>query len=289
MIRSMTGFAFRDIDNSTVKASFGLKSYNNRYLELTISLPPPFIRLEPKIREYLSSKIIHGKVDFSMRLRSLELPGNVAVDVEAARNLVAALRSIRDACSLAGEPALADLLHFDGIISFEKQIDEDLIWKLLYPEIEKLFLEFDESRECEGAATLKDIHAQLERISVAVTSVSEKAPIIEETVKTQLRLKFNELLGEGADQSRILAETAVLLVKYSINEEISRLGSHLSTFRRIITSESGAGKKLDFLCQEMNREINTIGSKNILVEVTQSVVAMKDALENIREQLRNIE
>lgn len=96
-------------------------------------------------------------------------------------------------------------------------------------------------------------------------------------------------MGDAVDEGRILTETAALLMKYTVNEEVSRLGAHIASFRRILADEDAAAKKLDFLCQEMNREVNTIGSKNILLPIAEVVVELKDALENVREQLRNIE
>lgn len=289
MIKSMTGFACRDLASPEFQGSIIIKSYNNRYLDLSIILPPGLARLEPRFREYLSSRIIHGKVECAIRLKKLGLPGQVSIDMEAAQALAQALRTMSESCSLSGQPAISDILGFEGIVSFEKHLDEEGAWMLLEPDLEACFTAFDTTRMTEGAATVSDMEKQTARIESALAIVAEQAPRIEETVKSQLRARFEELLGDAMDSQRILAETAVLLVRYSINEELSRLATHIVSFRRILSTEEGVGKKLDFLCQEMNREINTIGSKNILIPVAESVVTMKDALENIREQLRNIE
>jgi uncharacterized protein (TIGR00255 family) len=114
-------------------------------------------------------------------------------------------------------------------------------------------------------------------------------PEIEKTVRAQLSARFKEVLGDAADEGRVLSEIASALMKYSINEEISRLSAHIESFSSIVEREASPGKKLDFLCQEMNREVNTIGSKSMLLAVSRSVVELKDSLENIREQLRNVE
>jgi uncharacterized protein (TIGR00255 family) len=123
----------------------------------------------------------------------------------------------------------------------------------------------------------------------SVKTVSARAPELEISIKENLHTRFKELLGDKIDDNRILAETAVLLMKYTISEELSRLSAHLTEFRLETERNPSPGKKLDFLCQEINREINTIGSKTPLLEVSMAVIEMKNALENIREQLRNVE
>ncbi len=119
--------------------------------------------------------------------------------------------------------------------------------------------------------------------------VAGHAPALERSIADNLRSRFAELLGNAVDENRILAETAVLLMKYTISEELARLRAHLEEFRSEAARNAAPGKKLDFLCQEINREINTIGSKSPILEVSRAVVSMKDALENVREQLRNVE
>jgi uncharacterized protein (TIGR00255 family) len=148
---------------------------------------------------------------------------------------------------------------------------------------------FAAEKEREGRHTEEDITANLEKINSSLKIVESFIPVIENTLKENIKTRFAELLGSQADENRILAETASLLLKYTISEEISRLNSHLKEFRAETAQNNRPGKKLDFLCQELNREINTIGSKSAIIEVTGEVVKMKEALENIREQLRNVE
>ena len=174
-------------------------------------------------------------------------------------------------------------------MSYERDLDEDEVWSAIEPELAACFASYDESRLREGLATRKDIEGQLERIHAGLSTLLASAPEIERTVKTQLRTRFADVVGDAVDEARILTEVASLLMKYTINEELSRLASHLSSFRRILEGEEASAKKLDFLSQEMNREVNTIGSKNILLPIAEVVVELKDSLENIREQLRNIE
>jgi len=289
MIKSMTGFSYREIATPGLKASLGLKSYNNRYLDLTVSLPPYLASLEPRFREYLSSRIVHGKVELWLRVRELDVPVRASADLAAAKAVAAVLRDISEACGLGEPPRLSNLLGFDGVLAYEREIDEDQTWARLEPELASCFAGYEESRRREGAATRADIESQLARVRASVEAVRAQVPEIERTVRSQLQARFKEALGDEVDEARILAETASLLMKYTVNEELSRLGAHIASFGRIMDTEDSPGKKLDFLCQEMNREVNTIGSKSILLPVSQAVVELKDALENIREQLRNIE
>jgi uncharacterized protein (TIGR00255 family) len=148
---------------------------------------------------------------------------------------------------------------------------------------------FEAERNREGRHTEEDILSHIARFEAALERVAFLAPAMEDTIKENLRCRFAELLGDRIDESRVLTETAVLLMKYTISEEISRLGVHLAEFRAETLRNPGPAKKLDFLAQEMNREVNTIGSKTPNAEVSQAVVEMKNILENIREQLRNVE
>jgi len=129
----------------------------------------------------------------------------------------------------------------------------------------------------------------LTKIDAELFAVEALSPRLEEKIKVDLKSRFEELLGSGMDESRVLAETAVILMKYDIHEEIIRARSHLKSFRGTLEEGGAVGKKLDFICQELNREFNTIGAKNLLLEVDGSVVVLKDTVEKIREQLRNVE
>ena len=147
-----------------------------------------------------------------------------------------------------------------------------------------------EDRRREGASTADDISRQIGFLESRVGEIETLAPAMEEQINRSLREKFADLLEGQADESRILSEIAVQLVRFDINEEIVRLKTHFGNFRDVSAhDDEPIGKKLDFLCQEINREINTIGSKSTLVEINQYVVEMKDSLEKVREQLRNVE
>ena len=157
------------------------------------------------------------------------------------------------------------------------------------PLLDKVFNEFNSSRIVEGRKTEQDIRRCAEDIRARVSVIEAKVPEIETKIKTGLRERFRELLGDGVDESRILAETAVQLMRGDINEEIQRMKAHLESLNEAVGSGGPQGKRLDFICQEIGREINTIGSKSMMIDIDQAVIAVKDSLEKIREQIRNVE
>jgi uncharacterized protein (TIGR00255 family) len=289
MIKSMTGFAHRDVSQEGFRGSLEIKSYNNRYLDLSISLPPYLSRLEPRIRSFLSDRIVHGKVEACLRIREFDAPIEAAADIVAAKAVAAVLSQISEACGIDAPPSLSAVIGFEGVIAFDRKVDDESVWARVSPELEACFADYEDSRLREGAATRVDILAHLERVASGLSLVKGQVPEIERTVRTQLSAKFKDVLGDAVDEGRVLAEIASALMKFTISEELSRLSAHIDSFARILETEPASGKKLDFLCQEMNREVNTIGSKSMLLPVSRTVVELKDALENIREQLRNIE
>jgi uncharacterized protein (TIGR00255 family) len=289
MIKSMTGFAHRDIAQEGFRGSLEIKSYNNRYLDLSVSLPPYLSKLEPRLRAFLSERIVHGKVEAYLRLREFDAPVEANADIAAAKSVAGLLARISDACGIDAPLSLGAVIGFEGVVSFERKVDDEGLWARISPELEACFADYEDSRLREGASTRADVEAHLARVSSALGLVKEQVPEIERTVRAQLSAKFKEVLGDAVDEGRVLTEIASALMKYTISEELSRLAAHIDSFARILDTEAAPGKKLDFLCQEMNREVNTIGSKSMLLPVSRAVVELKDALENIREQLRNIE
>jgi uncharacterized protein (TIGR00255 family) len=286
---SMTGFAYREKTGQDLSVSAEIKGYNNRYLEIFINLPPWLSVLETKVREQIASRCGRGKVEVSIRVREQNAPVNISVNANAAKAYYNAINKLADELNLEEKCGLSALLRMENVLEIEKNRDEDRYWKEIEPLLTEAVQAFEKERNREGKHTEEDIFANLEIITASVKSITAFVPVIENTLKENIRTRFTELLGDKVDENRVLAETASLLLKYTISEEISRLNSHLLEFRAEAERNQRPGKKLDFLCQEINREVNTIGSKSTIIEVSAEVVKMKEALENIREQLRNIE
>ena len=286
---SMTGYAYREKTGEDLSLSIEIKGCNSRYLEIYVNLPPWLSMYEAKIREKISSCCGRGKVEVFIRVREYNAPVSISINKNAARAYFNAINDIAMELGIKEEPSLNLLMEMENIIETEKNRDNEHYWR----EIEQLLSEtakvFCYEREREGKNTSDDILSNLEKIELSLKTVSSFVPVIENTLKENIRVRFAELLGSQIDENRVLAETAPLLLKYTISEEISRLASHLCEFRKEAEKNFRPGKKCDFLCQEINREINTIGSKSAIIEVSAEVVNMKEALENIREQLRNIE
>lgn len=286
---SMTGFGHGEHRDSRVQMVLEVRSYNNRYLELSINLPYSIKQLEPRVREYLSSRIQRGKVEFYLSLTELEDSSDVVVDHARVRTYTAALEELRRLAGIRERPSLAHLIGLEGVLKTVSRKDPEALWALVTPLLDKVFNEFNSSRIVEGRKTEQDIRRCAEDIRARVSVIEAKVPEIETKIKTGLRERFRELLGDGVDESRILAETAVQLMRGDINEEIQRMKAHLESLNEAVGSGGPQGKRLDFICQEIGREINTIGSKSMMIDIDQAVIAVKDSLEKIREQIRNVE
>ncbi|MDR1099629.1 MAG: YicC family protein [Treponema sp.] len=288
-MKSMTGYAYREITGKEITLSVEIKGYNSRFLEMSINLPPWLSSLEPRIRDCMGARINRGKIEISVRLREHNAKLSVSVNTEAALAYQRAISLLAGSLKTGEQPGISLILGMEGVLEIEKNRDDERYWKQIEPVLKNAAEDFETERLREGRHTEADILSHIGLIESAVKTAASHAPALEAVIRENLRSRFAELLGNQIDENRVLAETAVLLVKYSISEEISRLASHLCEFRAETKRNPSPGKKLDFLCQEINREINTIGSKTTVLELSRAVVEMKDALENVREQLRNVE
>jgi uncharacterized protein (TIGR00255 family) len=285
----MTGYAFREKHGEGVSLSVEIRSWNSRFLEISVALPPWLSGLERRIRDYIASRNGRGKIEISVRLREHNAPVTVSVNRAAAAAYREAINELAAGLELPGEADLSTLLGMEGVLEIERNRDNERYWQEMEEVLKGAVDDLEEEKIREGRYTEADILLYVGKIGEAVKTVASMAPLLEASIKENLRTRFAEVLEARIDENRVLAETAVLLLKYTISEELSRLSSHLAEFRAETARNPGPGKKLDFLCQEINREINTIGSKTPVLEVSRAVVEMKDALENIREQLRNVE
>lgn len=288
-MKSMTGYGYNEFQNDKVGIVVELKSYNNRYLDMNMNMPPFLSPLEPDLRNYISARIERGKVEFNLRVKEIEENVTILIDRSAASASIEALKELAALAGLEKEISLENIIKMEGVFKKIKTRDLDSYKDIIYSMLEDTFKQYDENRDREAEKTYADIMSKLKVIEETVDKIENSAETLEEDIKNNLRDKFKDLLGNNIDETRIYTETAVMLVRFSINEEIVRLRSHIEGFRKTIDcGDTLVGKKLDFICQELNREINTIGSKSVKIEINQSIVNARDALENIREQVRNI-
>ncbi len=288
-MRSMTAYAIDEGMNERFSVSLEIKSVNNRYLDVACNLPSFLAPLEAELRGVVSEKVSRGRVDLTVRVRELQSEIEVDVDAVNAEKYVTALQRLAGLAGITAELRVEHLLGFEGLFSVEKKRDPEMYKPAVMEALERALQSFLEQAEREGEKTQLDIFTQLERIERHLGVIEEQAPRLQQRIRDQLMLRFTEMLGDGVDEGRVYAETAVQLVKHSINEEIVRMRAHFGGFRSMVAEGGPMGKKLDFLCQELNREINTIGSKSFLYEIAEAVIEIKDAIENMREQLRNVE
>lgn len=290
-MKSMTGYGTAEHKDSSFHISVDIKSYNNRYFDLYIKSPSYLSVLEQKIKKIVSDFVKRGKVELYINILEIIEDFNIILDEKLAKGYANALQGLMDAVELDDKIRLSHLLRMDGIFKTETSRDIESIWKNLEPVIYRALEGFDLSRVNEGKATQENVDYLISLVEKDVLEIEKYVPRIEEKIKETMLKKFTELIENETDidSTRIMSETALLLVKFDINEEIVRMKSHIKHFHEIVAEEDLVGKKLDFVCQELNREINTIGSKNILVELDKLVISVKDSLEKIREQIRNVE
>ena len=288
-MKSMTGYGYAEHRDRQVHLVLELKSYNNRYLDISMSLPPSLSRLEPRVREYLGSRIARGRVELFVRVTDLDEAMEVMIDRKVVENYVRVLSELAETAGIPPEIKIDHLLSLEGVLKTERNPDVEAYWQLLEPHLGALLADFEATRAREGDTTRADIVSNLDVVSRSIATIDGYSAELETQIKNNLKVRFLEMMGDGVDETRIMSETAVMLVKSAIAEEIVRIRSHLDHFREVMGQDQPVGKKLDFICQELGREINTIGSKSAIMEVNQAVIDVKDALEKIREQLRNVE
>ena len=286
---SMTGYGYREYRDDRVELLTEIKSYNNRYLDITVNTPPFLSPLEPVIKDFVRERVTRGRVDVTLRVKELEEDITVHVDDKTVSEYAEALRRIAEAAGLQDEPRISHFLRLEGVLNQVKNRDLEWFEGIVMNQLSSSYEDFAEAKRKEGEATKKDILALVETVEHNLGRIESHARTLDEKIRETLETRFRELVGESMDENRLYQETAVMLVKYGIDEETVRMRSHIVQFRELLDEVTGVGKKLDFVCQELNREINTIGSKSTVSEINRSVVEVKDALEKIREQLRNVE
>lgn len=292
MLRSMTGYGRNEAIIGTKKITVEIKSVNHRFSDYNIKVPRTYGFLEDKVRVKVGEAIARGKVDIYISIESVgEADKVITINKELAENYITALRDLCDTFEIKNDISVNTIIHFNDIFRAEpKRDDEDELWsdvlKVLTPAIDA----FLAMRKREGERIEKDLCARIKYMESLSKKIDEISPKTVDEYKKKLYSKIQELLGEREiDDARILTEVAIFADKVAVNEETVRLSSHYNEFYEIISSGEPAGRKLDFLIQEINREVNTIGSKASDIEIAKLVVTLKGEIEKLREQIQNIE
>ena len=292
MLRSMTGFGRERAAFEEREILVEIRSVNHRFYEFTARTPRAYGYLDEKLKSLLGGKITRGKVEVSVYIYNKEgVNADITVNKEIAHGYLDALRAAAPELEVEDDLKLSDIMRLPDLFTVVKtQENEEQVWEQVKQTAESALEKFVEMREVEGVKMHDDIASRLGFIEQMVKSVEERSPKVNDLYREKLYAKLTELLKDrNIDDSRVLTEAAIFSEKTAVDEETVRLHSHIAQFRTLINSGEPVGRKLDFLVQEMNREVNTTGSKCSDLEITKTVVDLKSEIEKIREQIQNVE
>lgn len=293
MITSMTGFGRGEVSSDGMTLTAEIRSVNSRYLDISIRLPQLIQDKELDLKELIQSKINRGKLNISVRIDQSETgEPEVTFNEQMAKGYKKLLEELRAAAGIHEPISLDTLLTFNGIFVSREQDEEtlELIWELTKKATDEAIAQLNRMRTQEGEQLGKDLEQRITNIDQILEKIAELTKDRAAEAKQKLQERLNALINdELIDPDRLEMEVAMLADRMDITEEIVRLQSHIKFFREALEHSDAVGRRLNFLSQEINREINTIGSKANSSEISQYVVQAKENLEQIREQVQNIE
>ena len=291
MVRSMTGFGRAGAQSAEHRLAVEIRTVNHRFLDVAVRLPREYGALEDRIRRAVARYIERGRVDVTVRIDRLTSPvRSVHVDTNLAHAYYEALKELRRVLRLPGSIDVDMLLDLPDVLRVEQAEDDlDALWALLAPALEEALRQVVAMREAEGAALAQDLGQRAAQVETRVDAIAARAPEVVEAYHRRLESRLAEWGHGGLDPQRVAAEVALMAERSDISEECVRLRSHCRQFRDLLTQGGPVGRRLDFLLQEMHREINTIGAKAGDLAIAGWVVEVKAELEKMREQVQNVE
>ena len=291
MIKSMTGYGKSSLCINSREYQIEIKAVNHKYIDVNIKLPRIISYLEDEVRKYIISKIKRGKIDITITFENYGKDGNnIKINTELAKFYIESLKKLAEEENLSTEINVTEITKMPDVLTIKNDINEDEIKQELLQVLKEATDQLIEMRKKEGAKISVDILNKIDQIEIKTNEIlGLSTGLIEEyVVKLEARIK-DLLKTDELDKARLMQEVVIYADKCSIEEEITRLKSHISQLRNLINIDEPTGKKMDFLIQEMNRETNTIGSKSNNLDITNDVITIKTILEDIREQIQNIE
>ena len=292
MTKSMTGYGRSQQVINGLDITVEIKSVNHRYYEFSCRAPKCYGFLEEKLKAFCQRKIARGKIEVYISVLELETKvSEVILNHPLAESYIKALNELTETYNLKNDIAVSIVARYFDIFTIRKDPDnEEEIWQAIKETADIALTKIIEMREVEGERLKNDINLRCENILKSVEFIEEKSPQTAKEYEEKLTARIKDLLSDAAiDEHRILTEAAIFADKIAVAEETVRLRSHLKQMKDIMESDEAIGRKLDFIVQEINREINTIGSKAQNVEIARVVVNIKAEIEKIREQVQNIE
>lgn len=295
MLLSMTGFGNSSQSSDSASVSVELKAVNNRYLKISMRLPEVAARFESDVEKLVREHIVRGSVQLSFQIRRTGSSDGYAINSDVLQSYVGQLAAVRQSLQQPEEtPSLVELLQLPGVISeagFSGAADAS-IWPMMKTSVSEALKMFHDFRQTEGESMRVDLSHQCETIETQLEEVEKKAPDVVSGYREKLLERVRKAIGDTevpVEDKDVIREVATFADRCDINEEITRLRSHIQQFYAFLNGEKSLGRKLEFVSQEMFREINTIGSKANNVGIAHCVVEMKAAIERIREVLQNVE
>jgi uncharacterized protein (TIGR00255 family) len=293
MIKSMTSFAQETTHTKDQSLTLVIRTYNSRYLDINLRLPGPLSPLEDRIKSYISSRISRGRVEGSIQYSGSgkSRNGTMAINIPLARTYWDKLNELKASLGVPGPVDLNILLGLRDVLAYqEAPSTEESLWQSIHRPLAQVMDGVDKMRSAEGRHLSRDLMSRIRTIEKAAGIISKKVPQVVRAYHLRLQKRVKELAGETKiDPQRLAQEVAILADRSDISEELVRLESHLKQLKTLFRETQPVGRKLEFLLQEINREINTIGSKSMDGSISQQVVAVKAELEKMREQIQNIE
>jgi uncharacterized protein (TIGR00255 family) len=291
MVVSMTGFGRGSVEAEQVGVTVEIKTVNHRFCEFHIRMPNQLLKIEANLKKSLANHIKRGRVEVYVTLGGqAAVNRGVKIDWELLNQYFSYITEVKNKFDLSGEVTLSELVNRPELIQIEeKDTENEFLETLVLQAVSLATDELVQMRIREGKALELDVKGNIERLQARSQHIREFAPIVVEQYRERLLKKMDEFVGGQLEETRILTEVAIFADKADINEELTRLESHIEQFFKILQLKEPIGRKLDFLVQEMNREINTIGSKANDSKIAMEVVEMKSLLEKVKEQVQNIE
>ena len=291
MIKSMTGYGRANLSKDLREYQIEIKSVNHRYLDVSIKMPRQISYLEETIKREVAAKVKRGKIDVFVTFENNSLEGKeIKINTELAEAYINELKKLAEKENILADIQVTDISKYPDVLNIQNNQDDETIKKEVLKTVKIATDSLVQMRQIEGQKIAEDLLLRLDKIQLKVNKISKLSTgLIEEyVVKLEERIK-QILKDQEIDPSRLAQEVVIYADKCSIQEEVTRLNSHISQFKMLLNSNEAIGKKLDFIIQEMNRETNTIGSKANNLEITNDVIDLKTEIENIREQVQNIE
>ena len=291
MIKSMTGFGRGRFEDNGKEIVIEIKSVNHKYHDINVKMPRCISYLEDFTKKRINEEITRGKIDVFISYTNFSNANKeVNLDEELAKRYLDSLKNIADKLNIEKNISIIDIARLPEVITVVDKQDEEQMKNELTIALDDALQQFLNMRKTEGEKIAHDLTRRLNLIKENIEQISKFSTGLVEEYIVKLKERIKEVLKDNIiDENRLAMETVIYADKTSIEEEITRLNSHIVQFKNMINEEKPMGKKLDFLIQEMNREINTIASKANCLDITKLVVETKNEIENIREQIQNIE